>query len=177
MNVPPLPCAPPLVSHDVELITLELGEKQSPTWHLLHSPRALPAGTPQPAPQTAMLILSPPMHPQAKLALGLGTPLGGGRRVQLTIHSTVKGSLQSQSALTMSGTFKVTSSLAGVAQWIERRPANHGIVVRFPVRARAWVAGLLPSRGRVKGNHTLMFPSPSFSFPSPLSENKYIKSS
>ena len=43
-----------------------------------------------------------------------------------------------------------------------------GSPVRFPVRARAWVAGQVPSRGCVRGNHTLMF----LSFPSPLSKNK-----
>ena len=30
-------------------------------------------------------------------------------------------------------------------------------LVRFPVRAHAWVVGQVPSRGRVRGNHTLMF--------------------
>ena len=38
-----------------------------------------------------------------------------------------------------------------------------GLLFRFPVRAHAWVAGQVPSRGRVKGNHTLMFLLP---FPS-----------
>ena len=32
-----------------------------------------------------------------------------------------------------------------------------GSLVRFPVRALAWVAGQVPSRGRVRGNHTLTF--------------------
>ena len=40
--------------------------------------------------------------------------------------------------------------------------------VQFPVRAHAWVAGQVPSRGRTRGNHTLMFVSLSFSLPSPL---------
>ena len=47
-----------------------------------------------------------------------------------------------------------------------------GSLVRFPVRAHAWVAGPVPSRGHVRGNHTLMFLSFTFSLPSPLSENK-----
>ena len=38
-------------------------------------------------------------------------------------------------------------------------------LARFPVRARAWVAGLVPSRGRSRGNHTTMF----LSLPSLLS--------
>ena len=45
---------------------------------------------------------------------------------------------------------------------------------QFPVRARAWVSGQVPSRGHMRGNHTLMFLSLSFSFPSPsLKINKY----
>ena len=47
-----------------------------------------------------------------------------------------------------------------------------GSPVRFPVRAHAWVAGLVPSWGHMRGNHTLMFLSLSFSFPAPLSKNK-----
>ena len=47
--------------------------------------------------------------------------------------------------------------------------------VWFPVRAHAWVVGQVPSRGRVQGNHTLMFLSLSFSLPSPLSKNKINK--
>ena len=34
---------------------------------------------------------------------------------------------------------------------------NKAPSVRFPVRARAWVASHVPSRGYVRGNHTLMF--------------------
>ena len=45
-----------------------------------------------------------------------------------------------------------------------------GLSVRFPVRAHAWVADQVPSRGCMKGKHTLMFLS--FSLPSPLSKNK-----
>ena len=59
-------------------------------------------------------------------------------------------------------------SLAGVAQWIEYRPANL-------VRAHAWVVGQIHSRGHVRGNHTLMFFSLSFSPPYPLPINKVLK--
>ena len=47
-----------------------------------------------------------------------------------------------------------------------------GSPVRFPVRAHAWVMGRVLSGGHVRGNHTLMFLSLSFSLPSPLSKNK-----
>ena len=43
-----------------------------------------------------------------------------------------------------------------------------GPLVQFPVRAYAWAAGQVPSRGRVRGNHTLMF----LSLSSLLSKNK-----
>ena len=43
---------------------------------------------------------------------------------------------------------------------------SRGLLVQFPVRAHAWVAGQVPSRGCVRGNHTLMFLS--LSFPSPV---------
>ena len=45
-----------------------------------------------------------------------------------------------------------------------------GSLVQFPVRAHAWVVGQVPSRGRMRGNHTLIFLS--FSLPSSLSKNK-----
>ena len=47
-----------------------------------------------------------------------------------------------------------------------------GLTVVFPVRAPAWVAGQVPSRGRPRCNHMLMFLSLSFSFLSPLSGNQ-----
>ena len=47
-----------------------------------------------------------------------------------------------------------------------------GLLVWFPVRTHAWVVGQPPSRGCLRGNHTLMFLSLFFSFPSPLSKNK-----
>ena len=43
-----------------------------------------------------------------------------------------------------------------------------GLPVRFPVRAHAWVVGQVPSWGRMRGNHILMFLSLCFSLPSPL---------
>ena len=49
---------------------------------------------------------------------------------------------------------------------------TNGLSVQFPVRAHAWFAGWVPSEGRTRGNHTLMFLSLSFSFPSLLSKNK-----
>ena len=38
---------------------------------------------------------------------------------------------------------------------------NKESLAPFPVRAHAWVAGQVPSRGRVRSNHTLMFLSSS----------------
>ena len=40
-----------------------------------------------------------------------------------------------------------------------------GSLVQFPVRAHALVVGQVPSRGGSRGNHTLMSPSLSTSFP------------
>ena len=51
------------------------------------------------------------------------------------------------------------------------------LLVWFPVSAHARVVGQVPSWGHVKGNHTLMFLSLSFSLPFPLSKqiNKIFK--
>ena len=52
--------------------------------------------------------------------------------------------------------------------WLSRLRASlwtKGSLVRIPVRAHAWVVGQVPSGGCMKGNHTLMFPSSSFSLP------------
>ena len=38
-----------------------------------------------------------------------------------------------------------------------------GSPIQFPVRAHAWVEGQVPSRGCLRGNHTVMFLSLSFS--------------
>ena len=54
-------------------------------------------------------------------------------------------------------------------------PRTKGLRVQFPVRAHVCVAGQVPSRGSMKGNHILIFLSLSFSVPSPLSENKINK--
>ena len=50
-----------------------------------------------------------------------------------------------------------------------------GLLVQFPVRAHAWVAGQVSSGGRMRGNHALMFLYFSFFLLSPLSKNKHIK--
>ena len=47
-----------------------------------------------------------------------------------------------------------------------------GLLVRFPVRAHAWVVGQVPSTGCVRSTHTLMFLSLSPSFPLSLKINK-----
>ena len=53
-----------------------------------------------------------------------------------------------------------------VGLWAKGSPGQ------FPVRAHAWVAGQVPSRGHSRGNHTLMCLSLTFSFSSPLSKNE-----
>ena len=67
---------------------------------------------------------------------------------------------------------KSSQTLAGVAQWIERGFVNQRVLVRFPVRAYAWVAGQIPSVGCTRGNHTLMFLSLSPSLPCSLKISK-----
>ena len=42
---------------------------------------------------------------------------------------------------------KIYDALAGVAQWIELGLGTKGSLVRFTVRARAWVAGQVPRMG------------------------------
>ena len=64
---------------------------------------------------------------------------------------------------------KMRHTLAGVAQWIECQTANQQVVVRFSVRAHAWVACWVPGWGHVKGNHVFLFLSLSCSFLSFLS--------
>ena len=49
------------------------------------------------------------------------------------------------------------------------------LLVQFPVRAHAWVVGQVPGKGRVRGNHTLVFLSLSFLLPALLSKNKFLK--
>ena len=66
-------------------------------------------------------------------------------------------------------------SLASIVQWTEHGPVNQRSPVRFPVRAHAWVVGQVPSTGCMRGNHTLMFFSLSFSYSSSLSKNNLKK--
>ena len=49
---------------------------------------------------------------------------------------------------------------------------SKGSQVRFPVRAHVWVAGQVPGRGYVRGNHTFMLLSVSLSLPLCLKINK-----
>ena len=80
----------------------------------------------------------------------------------------------------MSSNFKTNKqkpTLAGVARWIERQPANQRVTGLIPSHGPCLGCGpgLPPSRGRMRGNHILMFLSLSFSIPSRLPKNKYIK--
>ena len=79
-------------------------------------------------------------------------------------------------SIPIQGTYKnQPKALAGVAQWTEHQPANQRVTGWIPsLQAGAWVVGQVPSRGRVRGNHALMFLSLSFSLPSPLSKTKNL---
>ena len=79
---------------------------------------------------------------------------------------------QSFHTLVSPKSLKPTTALAGVAQWIECGLQTKRSPVRFPVKAYALVSGQVPSGGCVRGNHTLMFLSLSFSLPLPLRINK-----
>ena len=65
----------------------------------------------------------------------------------------------------------------GSVDWVPTcEPKVLGSQVQFPVRAHAWVAGQVPSRGCVRGNHILMLLSlflPPF-LPLSLKINKYF---
>ena len=48
-------------------------------------------------------------------------------------------------------------ALAGVAQWIERRPANQRVAGSIPSQGTCLGCGPAPQWGYVRDNHTLMF--------------------
>ena len=60
-------------------------------------------------------------------------------------------------------------ALAGVAQWIEHRPVNQRVIGSIPSQGPGRVGS---SRGRTRGNHTLMLLSLSPSLPLCLKVNK-----
>ena len=68
---------------------------------------------------------------------------------------------------------KYIIALAGVAQWIE---PNQRVAGWIPSQDTCLGCRPGPSMGHVRGNHTLMFLSLSFSLPPPLSKNKWVKS-
>ena len=49
-----------------------------------------------------------------------------------------------------------------------------GLLVQFPVRVHAWVAGQAPNRGLTRGNHTLLFLSLPPSFPFSLHKSQHF---
>ena len=57
---------------------------------------------------------------------------------------------------------------ASEAQWIECRPASQRVAGSIPSQGTCLACGPGLSRGRIRGNHTMMFLSLSFSLPSPL---------
>ena len=46
------------------------------------------------------------------------------------------------------------TALAGVAQWIERGPANQRVAGFIPSQGTGWGYEPVPSLGQVRGNHT-----------------------
>ena len=66
-------------------------------------------------------------------------------------------------------------ALADVVQWTEHQPVNQRRQSNSQSRAHAWVAGQVPSCGRARGNHTLMFLSLSPSHPLSLNINKILR--
>ena len=64
------------------------------------------------------------------------------------------------------------SALACVAQWFELWPATQRVTGLIPSQGHClgYGPGQVPHRGRLTGNHTLMFLSPNLSLPSPLSK-------
>ena len=62
------------------------------------------------------------------------------------------------------------SALAGVAQRIERGPANQKVAGLILSQDTCLGCGQVPGEGFIRGNHTLMFLFLSFSFPFPLSK-------
>ena len=64
------------------------------------------------------------------------------------------------------------SDLADVAQWIERGTVNQRVTGLIPRQGTGLSCGPHPHRWHARGNHTWMFLSLSFSFPSPPSKRK-----
>ena len=64
-----------------------------------------------------------------------------------------------------------------MAQWIERRTLKQRVACSIPSQGTCLGCRPGPSRGHMRGNHTLMFLFLSFSLPSPLSKkiNKLFK--
>ena len=63
-----------------------------------------------------------------------------------------------------------------MAQWIECQPVKQGVAGSIPSQDTCLGCGPGHQWGvRVRGNHTLMFLSLSFSPPSPLKINKILK--
>ena len=59
------------------------------------------------------------------------------------------------------GVIKMFCTLAGMAQWIEHLPVNQRVAGSIPSHGTCLGCGPGPRRGRLRGNHTWMFLSPS----------------
>ena len=144
-----------------------LSAKKHRPWRLHHRSRWPRAGVPAPLgaacsegtrKQGHLLPPCPPQPAGMSCVLGTGTPRAGGR-------------CSGHTGLALASEMALEPWLVWLSGWSASLKTK-GLPVQFPVRAHAWVAGQVPSRGHARGNHTLIFLSPSFSFPSPLSKNK-----
>ena len=113
-----------------------------------------------------------------------GTCLGCGPGPQQLIHVSLTHGCFSPSLsppLPLSLKINFKNHLKNYVHWIRFNNGDGGNIClnnksygagrrQSQVRGYAWVAGQVPSRGRMRGNHTLMLLSLSFSLPSPLSK-------
>ena len=72
---------------------------------------------------------------------------------QLQGHCHIRGREESFNVVSIK---HIKRALAGVTQWIEHWPVDQRSLVRFLVRAHAWIVGLVPGWGHARGNYTLI---------------------
>ena len=102
------------------------------------------------------------LSPRLRKAQERGNSGDGERNIELRTIKAIHRAL----FLSLKGIYRISPGWCGSVDWA---PGLHtkGLLVQFPIRAHTRVAGQVPSRGCVRGNHTLMFLSFSVSRPSP----------